>query len=68
MHVFTHLSDKYENMRTAENGWSIEEAGMAQLDRMDVVPGLLRAEWEMMTGTNVSDVVALEAILARNGA
>jgi arylsulfatase A-like enzyme len=32
MHVVTHLSDKYENMRTPENGWSIQEAGMAQLD------------------------------------
>src|SRR6516164_1034080 len=28
---FTHLSDKYEKMRTPENGWTIEEAGMAQL-------------------------------------
>jgi arylsulfatase A-like enzyme len=32
MHVVTHLSEKYENMRTPANGWSIEEAGMAQLD------------------------------------
>jgi arylsulfatase A-like enzyme len=32
MHVITHLSPKYEAMRTSENGWSIEEAGMAQLD------------------------------------
>ncbi|MGO9117421.1 MAG: arylsulfatase [Desulfomonilaceae bacterium] len=32
MHVVTHLSEKYEAMRTAENGWSIQEAGMAQLD------------------------------------
>src|SRR5262249_57894931 len=32
MHVFTHLSEKYENMRTPENGWSISEAGMAQID------------------------------------
>jgi len=32
MHVVTHLSPKYESMRTPENGWSIEEAGMAQLD------------------------------------
>jgi arylsulfatase A-like enzyme len=32
MHVFTHLSEKYENMRTPENGWSLQEAGMAQLD------------------------------------
>jgi arylsulfatase len=32
MHVVTHLSEKYQAMRTSENGWSIEEAGMAQLD------------------------------------
>jgi len=32
MHVVTHVSPKYEAMRTAENGWSIQEAGMAQLD------------------------------------
>jgi arylsulfatase len=32
MHVVTHLAPKYESMRTPENGWSIEEAGMAQLD------------------------------------
>jgi arylsulfatase len=32
MHVVTHLSDKYEGLRNAENGWSEEEAGMAQLD------------------------------------
>src|SRR5216684_5048146 len=32
MHVVTHLSDKYEGLRNAENGWSEQEAGMAQLD------------------------------------
>src|SRR6201987_5816268 len=32
MHIVTHLSEKYEKMRNAENGWSEEEAGMAQLD------------------------------------
>jgi arylsulfatase len=32
MHVVTHLSPKYDDMRNSENGWSIEEAGMAQLD------------------------------------
>jgi len=32
MHVVTHLSDKYEALRTPENGWSLQEAGMAQLD------------------------------------
>ena len=32
MHAVTHLSPKYEAMRTPENGWSIEEAGMVQVD------------------------------------
>jgi arylsulfatase A-like enzyme len=40
MHVVTHLSDKYEAMRTAENGWSEQEAGMAQLD--DVVGSVVK--------------------------
>ena len=40
MHVFTHLSAKYEAMRTPENGWSIQEAGMAQLD--DIVGSVMK--------------------------
>jgi len=40
MHVVTHLSEKYERMRTPENGWSIEEAGMAQLD--DIVGAVMK--------------------------
>ena len=32
MHIVTHLSPKYEAMRNSENGWTIHEAGMAQLD------------------------------------
>jgi len=32
MHIVTHLSAKYQALRNAENGWSEEEAGMAQLD------------------------------------
>jgi len=32
MHVVTHLSPKYTAMMNSENNWSIEEAGMAQLD------------------------------------
>lgn len=40
MHIVTHLSEKYESMRTAENGWSIEEAGMAQLD--DIVGSVMK--------------------------
>jgi arylsulfatase A-like enzyme len=39
MHIVTHLSDKYEAMRNAQNGWSEQEAGMAQLD--DVVGDVL---------------------------
>ena len=40
MHVITHLSEKYESMRTPENGWSIEEGGMAQLD--DIVGSVMK--------------------------
>jgi arylsulfatase len=40
MHIVTHLSDKYEKMRTPENDWSVEEAGMAQLD--DIVGTVMK--------------------------
>lgn len=40
MHVVTHLSDKYEKMRTPENGWTEYEAGMAQLD--DIVGSVMQ--------------------------
>jgi len=40
MHVITHLSEKHEKMRTPENGWSIQEAGMAQLD--DIVGSVMK--------------------------
>ena len=32
MHVFTHLSDHYQSLRNSENGWTIYEAGMVELD------------------------------------
>src|SRR5258707_10100065 len=32
MHIVTHLSPKYEALRNSKNGWTIHEAGMAQLD------------------------------------
>jgi len=54
MHVVTHLSDKYEKMRTPENGWSIQEAGMAQLD--DVVGAVL--EYLKKNGLDDDTVVA----------
>ncbi len=40
MHVVTHLSEKYQALRNAENGWSIQEAGMAQLD--DIVGSVMK--------------------------
>lgn len=40
MHVVTHLAEKYEKMRNAENGWTVEEAGMAQLD--DIVGAVMK--------------------------
>jgi arylsulfatase len=40
MHIVTHLSEKYEKMRNSQNGWSIHEAGMAQLD--DVVGSVMK--------------------------
>jgi arylsulfatase A-like enzyme len=40
MHIVTHLSPKYEGMRNSDNGWTIEEAGMAQLD--DIVGDVMK--------------------------
>jgi arylsulfatase len=40
MHVVTHLSEKYQKMRTPENSWSVQEAGMAQLD--DIVGSVMK--------------------------
>ncbi len=40
MHIVTHLSEKYEKLRTPENGWSMHEAGMAQLD--DIVGAVIK--------------------------
>jgi len=50
MHVFTHLSEKYEAMRTSENGWSIQEAGMAQLD--DIVGATMQKLKDMGVDNN----------------
>jgi arylsulfatase len=45
MHVVTHLSEKYESLRSARNGWSVSEAGMAQLD--DIVGSVMTHLKEM---------------------
>ena len=50
MHVVTHLSPKYEALRTPENGWSIEEAGMAQLD--DIVGATMQKLKDMGVDDN----------------
>jgi arylsulfatase len=40
MHIVTHLSEKYQNLRNSQNGWSLQEAGMAQLD--DIVGDVMQ--------------------------
>ncbi len=45
MHVVTHLSEKYQKLRTPENGWSVQEAGMAQLD--DIVGSVMQKVKDM---------------------
>jgi len=50
MHVVTHLSPKYEAMRTPENGWTEEEAGMAQLD--DIVGAAMQKLQELGIADN----------------
>ena len=50
MHIVTHLSAKYEAMRNSENGWSIQEAGMAQLD--DIVGAVMKKLKDMGVDDN----------------
>jgi arylsulfatase len=40
MHIVTHLSPKYEALRNSNNGWTIQEAGMAQID--DIVGDVMK--------------------------
>jgi arylsulfatase A-like enzyme len=50
MHIVTHLSEKYEKMRNSENGWTIHEAGMAQLD--DIVGATMKKLKDMGVDEN----------------
>ncbi len=50
MHVVTHLSEKYEKTRTPQNGWSVSEAGMAQLD--DIVGSVMQKLKDMGLDNN----------------
>jgi arylsulfatase len=50
MHIVTHLSPKYEGLRNSANGWSIQEAGMAQLD--DIVGEVMKKLTDMGVDQN----------------
>ena len=50
MHIVTHLSEKYQKMRNSDNGWSIHEAGMAQLD--DIVGDVMKKLKDMGVDDN----------------
>ena len=50
MHIVTHLSDKYQSLRNSQNGWSIHEAGMAQLD--DIVGATMQKLKDLGAGEN----------------
>jgi arylsulfatase A-like enzyme len=58
MHVFTHLAPKYEALRNAENGWSLQEAGMAQFD--DVIGGVMKQLDAMGIADNTIVVVSTD--------
>jgi arylsulfatase A-like enzyme len=50
MHVTTHLSPKYEALRNSKNQWSLQEAGMAQLD--DIVGDVMKKLKDMNADDN----------------
>ena len=50
MHIVTHLSPKYEALRNSKNGWTIHEAGMAQLD--DIVGSVMQKLKDMGADDN----------------
>ena len=50
MHIVTHLSPKYEALRNSKNGWSMQEAGMAQLD--DIVGAVTKKLKDMGVDDN----------------
>jgi arylsulfatase A-like enzyme len=58
MHVFTHLSPKYEAMRNSENGWTLQEAGMAQFD--DIIGNVMKKLDDMGVANNTIVVVSTD--------
>ena len=59
MHVVTHLAEKYEKMRTPENGWTIQEAGMAD----DIVGSVVQKVKDMGIDDNTIIVFTTDTIL-----
>jgi arylsulfatase A-like enzyme len=58
MHVFTHLAPKYEAMRNSENGWTLQEAGMAQFD--DIIGDVMKKLDDMGVANNTIVVVSTD--------
>ena len=58
MHVFTYLSPKYQALQTPENGWSIQEAGMAQFD--DIVGSVMKKLKAMGVADNTIIVITTD--------
>lgn len=58
MHVVTHLSEKYEKLRNSENGWSLQEAGMAQFD--DIIGDVMMQLDAMGVADNTIVVVSTD--------
>jgi len=58
MHVFTRLSPKYEALRTPKNGWSMQEAGMAQFD--DIIGGVMQKLEDMGVADNTIIVICTD--------
>jgi arylsulfatase A-like enzyme len=58
MHVYTHLSPQYEALKTPENGYSTEEAGMAQFD--DVIGEVTKKLQDMGVADNTIVVVTTD--------
>lgn len=58
MHIKTHLSPKYKNLQTPQNGWSIQEAGMAQFD--DIIGETMQQLEDMGEADNTIIVVTTD--------
>ncbi|WP_237229289.1 arylsulfatase [Rubinisphaera sp. JC750] len=58
MHIKTHLSPKYKEMQTPQNGWSIQEAGMAQFD--DIIGETMQQLEDMGEADNTIIVVTTD--------